>query len=93
MQLLLDSACGLYRAIDTPRSLACFMLAKYGEWDQLVSLTVDPSHYLDARSYALDCQATEFLRKCEDLPTTFNRQLNAEKNRKVRELWKQMRSS
>jgi hypothetical protein len=78
MRLTLDSACQLYRALDTPRSLTCFLLVKYKEWDQLVSLTVNPGNYLDAREFLLDVQATEYLRKHEGLPTSFDRAGNAQ---------------
>lgn len=66
----LKPAFALWESIDTPRSLACSMLAKHGEWDQLVSLTVDPVWYRTATAYFLDAQATALLSKCGGLPTT-----------------------
>lgn len=57
--------------LDTPRSLTVYLLAKAGEWDQLVNLKVDPRTYLDnpfsANQLKRDYQATEFLRKCKDI--------------------------
>lgn len=53
------------------------MLEKYGEWDQLANMRVDPSQYLDWKAYYLDVLATDFLRKHAGLPTTFNKRSNA----------------
>ena len=64
---VLDALC---EGISTPRALTVHLLARANEWDQLVSLTVDPKHYLDAELYALDRQISDFLRKCQGLPTT-----------------------
>jgi hypothetical protein len=55
------------------------MLVKYGEWDQLATLQLSPSNYLDARAYYLDAIATEYLRKHQGLPTSFNKAREAEK--------------
>jgi len=62
----------LLQDLDTPRALTAQLLIKYGEWDQLVHLHADPAHYLTPGRYYLDCIATEFLRKCSDLPTTID---------------------
>lgn len=62
-------------ALDTPRSLAVHLLAKHGEWGQLVNLSVDPLHYRwdcfgsDLDKLRRDRAATDLLRKCRDLPT------------------------
>lgn len=63
--------------LDTPRSLTVKVLIDHEEWDQLVSLRVDPAHYLDADSYFRDAAATELLRKCGDLPTSIDRETAA----------------
>lgn len=68
-----------FAAINTPRSLTCLKLVESGEWDQLVSLRVDPANYLNWEDYFLDSMATEFLRKHGGLPTTFDRRSNAKK--------------
>lgn len=59
--------------VATPRSLCVKMLFENGEWDQLATLAVDPSNYLDSESYWRDATVTDLLRKCKDLPTTFDR--------------------
>ena len=69
----------LFAAVDSPRALTCEILVRYGEWDQLVELRVDPMHYQDWKAYYLDNLVTEFVRKHSGLPTTFNRRSNAEK--------------
>lgn len=62
--------------LDTPRSLTVFLLIKYEEWDQLVQLKIDPRTYRDdpfsANQLKRDYQATEFLRKCKDVPTSID---------------------
>lgn len=65
--------------VGSPRALTCFMLANAGEWDQLVSLTVDPSHYTNADYYFLDRQVTDLLRKCNGLPISADLHANAVK--------------
>jgi hypothetical protein len=78
MRISLGCAGRLFRAIDTPRSLACEIMMREGEWDQLSGLKVDPLQYNDARAYYLDAVATEFLRKHSQLPTSFNKSHEAE---------------
>ena len=65
--------------MDRARSLTCDILARNGEWDQLVSLRCDPSEYdeFDYEGFKLDYQITELLRKCADLPTTFDKKMAA----------------
>lgn len=59
--------------ISTPRSLTVSLLVRNREWDQLVTLTTDPGHYNSADSYWMDVSVTSFLKKTEDLETTFDR--------------------
>lgn len=61
--------------LDTPRSLTVEILMRYHEWDQLVSLTTNPDHYLekDFDKFKRDLQATDLLRKNRDLPTSWDR--------------------
>lgn len=65
----LSYASRVFEAIDTPVSLACFLLAKYGEFGQLVTKSIDPRHYCDPRTFFLDYQAVKLLSKHADLPT------------------------
>lgn len=51
--------------VDTPRSLAVWLLAKEQEVKQLVSLTCLPQHYTSSEDYFKDLVVTEFLRKCD----------------------------
>lgn len=59
----LDFAYQFYQAIDTPRSLSCFILLKHNEIDQLVSRPIHPNDYNNYRSYQLDQAATSLLKK------------------------------
>lgn len=74
---VLKSVSLLWESLDTPRSLACYLQAKYGEWDQLASQRVDPGRYLDAEAFFKDAQATEILRKADFLPLKGDRRLAA----------------
>lgn len=62
------------QALDTPRSLAVFLMVKNREWDQLLSLRIDPANYLDVTAsclrFARDYAATELLRKFDGLPSS-----------------------
>lgn len=70
-------ASALYRFLDTPLSLSCEILRRHGEWDQLVSISVDPSNYLEgpwgAEAYRRDAQAAAFLRKSPLVATQVDR--------------------
>jgi len=59
--------------INTPRSLCVSLLILGGEWDQLVSLDIDPSVYEDHSVFADDYLVTKILSKCPELPTSFDR--------------------
>lgn len=67
---------GFLADLDTPRALTVKLLVKYGEWDQVATLSLDPRLYLDADSFARDLQATDLLRKAP-LPTKLDRRANA----------------
>lgn len=72
--LLLRALC---TDLNTPVSLSVFLLAKYGEWDQISTKSVNPTHYLDdpfsAVRYFKDSQACDLLRKFPDLPLKVDR--------------------
>lgn len=55
-------------SIDTPRSLCCYLLSKYSEWQQYLDLDCDAGRYLDPHSYFRDAQITSFLSKYPSLP-------------------------
>jgi hypothetical protein len=78
---MFDIECKAYlklcESLDTPVSLSCALLAKYGEWDQLVEKSTDPMHYNKASDFADDYLATSVLRKNHRVPTSFNRKKNA----------------
>ena len=62
--------------LDTPRSLATWLMIREGLWDDLAIQWVDPLHYpegvFSALRYRKDVQAVDLLRKAP-LPTTFSR--------------------
>lgn len=82
---VLKLALRLYQALDTPRSLTCALLARYGEWDQLVCLSVDPASFREdvffssLDQFRRDSMATAFLRKCRDLDTSVDLEKAAER--------------
>lgn len=69
----------LMEGLDCSRSLQVAILVRYGEWDQLVELRFDPSLYASSDDAWRANAATEFLRKCEGLPTSYDLELEAEK--------------
>lgn len=54
-------------SLNTPRSLAVWLLYKHGEHQQLVDLEVDPLHYDLAERFRDDYVATSFLSKANFL--------------------------
>jgi len=60
---------GYFECIDTPRSLACWLLYEAREHEQLVNLNFEPSSYKDPKYVALDFAATSFLKKYKGLKT------------------------
>lgn len=72
--------------VDTPRSLACFLLSKYGEWEQLVSL---PPPYRDV-DFKLNYLVSKVLSKSVLLPLKVDRtRVALEKFRSSEELCKE----
>lgn len=65
--------------VDTLLSLKAAILIRYREYVQLVNLTVDPSAYDDPEVFFKDYQVISLLRKCADLPTGIDRELEAKK--------------
>ena len=75
----LDWALNVWAALNTPRSLACYILARNKEWRQLVELSVNPIHYVDPVSFLADYQATKLLSKYPFLDTGIDRKAVAKK--------------
>lgn len=61
--LLYTVATDLFESLNTPISLSCEILLRYGEIEQLVRKSVDPLNYLYASRFADDQQAVCFLKK------------------------------
>lgn len=68
-----------WEAIDTPLSLSCWLLAKHGEWRQLVEKSINPADYRDPRGFFLDYQAVKLCSKYPYLETGIDRELVAKK--------------
>lgn len=69
----------LWQAIDTPISLSCYLLAKYGELKQLVSKDIDPLSYTTPAEYFTDAQAISLLSKYPYLDTKIDKRAVATK--------------
>lgn len=65
------------KIINTPRSLAVFLLIKYREFDQLVNLDINPCDYQDHRNFADDYLATSILSKSANLPLDVDKRTSA----------------
>jgi hypothetical protein len=72
-----DAAITLCEGLATPISLSVAILVRYGEWDQLAVKQVEPHHYVSSEHYWRDAASVSFLRKLEDLPTSFDRKAAA----------------
>lgn len=70
----------LMEGLNCPRSLAVAILLRYGEWKQVVELTCDPVAYQDSEEYWAASAATDFLRKCRDLPSSEDLEEKARKS-------------
>jgi len=69
----LSLASQVYEALDTPKSLACYLMLKYNEHDQLATAKVCPSDYTDHASFFSDLQSVKLLAKYPYLKTTRDR--------------------
>lgn len=70
-------ALALMEELNCPRSLTVAILIRAGEWAQIAEMATVPLHYLDAASYSKAVQASDFLRKVEELDTGIDREANA----------------
>lgn len=77
LKLELSTTMEICKLVNSPRALTVFLMCKYEEFDQLVSLTTDPSRYEDPEHFARDYLVSEILRKSPLLPTTFDREAEA----------------
>lgn len=60
-------------SLDTPRSLAVWLMYKYGEHKQLVDLDIDPARYSERNQFFSDYVATELLSKADFLSIDVDR--------------------
>lgn len=58
-----DVALRVYEAVDSPKALAAWMLLKYGEHQQLISLEADPADYTDHNRFADDYLVAKLMSK------------------------------
>lgn len=63
--------------LGTPISLGVAIRYRYGEWDQLAAMQIDPRLYSTAHALWRDSQAVNLLRKLKELPTTVDREAAA----------------
>jgi hypothetical protein len=66
-QLLSSVVQEVCQSINSPRSLAVWLLFSSNEHDQLVDLTINADNYLDLNAFADDYLVTEFLSKADFL--------------------------
>lgn len=59
---------------DSPRSLAVYLLAHYGEYDQLLNLSIESDNYLTASAFADDYLVTEMIKKSKALDFGIDRE-------------------
>lgn len=59
--------------IDSPRALACYLLARAGEFNQLIQLETDPNNYDSVTEFRDDYLVSEALKKNPRLPLGIDR--------------------
>lgn len=71
--------CDFFSSLDTPKSLAAYILYNSGEHRQLLDLTVDPNHYLESQGdlLSLDYLVVNFLSKADFLDTSYDKKQRA----------------
>jgi len=55
-------------ALSCPRALTLAILARYGEWEAIVTMDLNPALYAEPESYLRAAQAHAFLAKLPDIP-------------------------
>lgn len=65
------------QSVNSPRSLTVYLLAKYGELEQLLNLSIDHEHYDCPSAFADDYLVTEMLKKTKSQSLSFDREANA----------------
>jgi hypothetical protein len=80
-------ALAMMEELNCPRSLMVAILIRSGEWGQIANLATDPLHYLDANSFFRATQATDLIRKVEELDTRIDREANAIAKWEMAESW------
>lgn len=74
---LLRASLAIWEGLDTPVSLSCHLLARNGEWRQLLTKTVSPHNYIDSATgadrFKRDAQAVGLLSKYADLDIGIDR--------------------
>lgn len=69
-----------YGALGTPIACELLQLMSERNWDAIAVKRIDPRAYTCAVQYFKDASAASLLRKCEDLPTSFDRKAAAVRN-------------
>lgn len=72
-QLEVEVAKSLCETVDSPRSLAVWLLLHYGEYKQYLDLSIDSVDYDNPSNFADDYLVTEVLRKNPDMPVFIDR--------------------
>lgn len=73
LELELSVTQAICEVLDTPRSLAVWLLVENGEFQQLIDLAIDPCDYQDPQHFADDYLATSLLAKSENIPLEVDR--------------------
>lgn len=76
LQNQIDISTAFYAAINTPRALALEIMLRYGEYEQLIKMEINPLHYCekDKRRFRDDYHATSYLSKCSWIPTNIDKE-------------------
>lgn len=73
LSLELDTTLQLCTIVNTPRSLAVYLMLKHREYDQYLGLTMNADHYDDPSQFRDDALVTSILSKSPNLPIQVDR--------------------
>lgn len=73
LNLEIATLCKLCEGVNTPRSLAVYLLVKNGEWEQYLDLPMDYSDSRTVSTFADDYLVSTFLKKSPNLPLSVDK--------------------
>lgn len=77
LNMTLESAFQYWEQLDCPTSLACAILARAGQWTEVLTYKVEPEHFADPFHYAKANAAVTYLKKNPFIPGSTDKERKA----------------